>query len=63
MIFNAVGQMAKGIETLAHTVTLLTEENTLRKVNEALSKHQRAKKTRLRQGRALSIEDAENILA
>ena len=64
MIFNAVGQMAKGMETLAHTVTLLTAENkTLRKANEALSKRRRAKKTRLRQGGALSVEDAQDMLA
>jgi len=64
MIFNAVGQMAKGMETLAHTVTLLSAEiDTLRKANEALSKRRRAKKTRLRQGGALSIEDAQDILA
>ena len=56
--------MAKGIEALAHSVTLLSIENrTLWKANEALSKRQRAKKTRVRQGGTLSVEDAQDILA
>lgn len=56
--------MAKGIEILAHEVTLLTAENrNLRKANEALSKRRRAKKTRVRQGSALTVEDAHDILA
>ena len=36
---------------------------TLRKANEALSKCRRAKKNRIRQGGALTIEDARDILA
>ena len=48
-IFPAVKQIAKGIEAMAHLVTLLTAENyTLWKANKALSKRQRAKKTRVR---------------
>lgn len=63
-IFEAVGQMAKGMTTLAHSVTLLTGENhSLRKANEALSKRRRAKKTRVRLGGSLTVEDANNILA
>ena len=63
-IFNAVTQMAKGMEAMAHSVTLLTAENhTLRKANEALSKRRRAKKSRIREGGALTIEDARDILA
>jgi hypothetical protein len=42
---------------------LATEVRTLRKANEALSKRRRAKKTRLRQGEALTVEDAHDILA
>jgi hypothetical protein len=45
-------------------MTLLSAEvRTLRVVNEALSKRRRAKKTRVRQGGALTIEDAQDILA
>jgi hypothetical protein len=42
---------------------LTAENHTLRKANEALSKRRRAKKTRVRQGGALTIEDAHDILA
>jgi hypothetical protein len=42
---------------------LTAANRTLRKANEALSKCRRAKKTRIRQGVALTIEDAHNILA
>ena len=56
--------LAKGTEILAHENTLLAAEvRTLRKVNEALSKRRRAKKTRLREGGALRIEDARDIIA
>jgi hypothetical protein len=45
-------------------MTLLSAEvRTLRKANEALSKRRRAKKTRVRQGGALTIEDAQDVLA
>lgn len=63
-IFSAVKQMAKGMESMAHQNTLLTEElRDLRKANEALSKRRRAKKTRVRQGGTLITEDARDILA
>ena len=63
-IFTTVAALAKGTEILAHEVTLLTAENrTLRKANEALSKRRRAKKNRIRQGGALTVEDANDILA
>ena len=62
-IFTAVKQMAKGMETMAHSVTLLTAENRdLRKANEALSKRRRAKKTRIRQKGTLTTEEARDIL-
>jgi hypothetical protein len=45
-------------------MTLLSAEvRILRAANEALSKRRRAKKTRVRQGGALTIEDAQDILA
>ena len=37
---------------------LITEVNTLHHANEALNKRRRAKKTRLRLGGALNIEEA-----
>ena len=47
-IFDAVGHLAKGVATLAYSVTLLTAENrSLQRANEALSKRRRAKKTRV----------------
>ena len=56
--------MAKGTEILAYKVTLLTAKNrTLCKANKALGKRRRAKKTRVRQGGALTVEDACDILA
>lgn len=63
-IFATVAALAKGTEILAHQNTLLAAEvHTLRKANEALSKRRRAKKNRIRQGGALTIEDAHDILA
>jgi hypothetical protein len=63
-LFATVAALAKGTELLAHQVTLLTAETrTLRKANEALSKRRRAKKNRIRQGGALTVEDAHDILA
>ncbi|KAL1581814.1 hypothetical protein WHR41_09665 [Cladosporium halotolerans] len=63
-IFSAVRQMAKGIEAMAHSVTLLTAENrTLQKANQALSRRRRAKKTRVRHGGALTAQSARGILA
>lgn len=63
-IFSAVRQMAKGVEAMAHSVTLLTAENrTLRKANEALSRRRKAKKSRVRHGSALTAQGAREILA
>jgi hypothetical protein len=42
---------------------LLAEVRILRAANEALSKRRRAKKTRVRQGGALTIEDVQDIIA
>ena len=63
-IFETVVALAKGTEILVHENTLLASEvRTLRKANEALSKRRRAKKTRVRQGGALTVEDVHDILA
>jgi hypothetical protein len=49
---------------MAHKMTLLSAEvHTLRAANKALSKRQRAKKAYVRQEGALTIKDAQNILA
>ena len=54
--------MAKGLEVIAHSVTLPTADNyNFRKANEALSKRRRAKK-RVRQGDTLTVGDARDLL-
>jgi hypothetical protein len=56
--------LAKGTEILAHENTLLAAEvRILRVANEALSKRWRAKKNRIHQGGALTVEDVYDILA
>jgi len=49
---------------MTNEMTLLSAEvRTLRAANEALSKRRRAKKARVRQGDALTVEDAQDIIA
>jgi hypothetical protein len=61
--FSAVGHLAKGTELMAHEMTLLRDRvRTLEKANEAPAKHRRAKKTRVRAGGALSVEDAQDLI-
>ena len=63
-IFKTIAILVKGIELLAYKITLLLAEvYTLRKANKVLSKRRRAKKTRVRQGGALTVEDAQDVLA
>ena len=63
-IFTIVAVLTKGIEILAHKVTLLTAKvQTLYRANKALSKRQRAKKTCICQGGILTIEDTHDIVA
>ena len=63
LIFKIVAVLAKGTELLAHQLTLVTAENhILREANQALSRRRRAKKTRVRQGGALTIQEAQDIL-
>jgi hypothetical protein len=63
-LFETVAALAKGTERMAYEMTLLSAEvRTLRAANEALSKRRRAKKARIRQGGALIVEDAQDILA
>lgn len=63
-MFLAVKQLAKGTELIAHEMTLLRDEvRTLRKANQTLAKRRRAKRTRLQAGGALTIEDAQQLIA
>ena len=63
-IFDAVDQFAKGEKAMMHEVALLRSEvKILRSANEALSKHRRAKKTRVRLGGSLTVGDGEDILS
>jgi hypothetical protein len=63
-LISIVATLVKGTEILVHKNTLLaTEVHILRAANEALSKRRRAKKKRIRQGGALTIEDIYDILA
>ncbi len=59
----AVDQFAKGAKAVIYQVALLREEvSSLRKANEGLSKRRRAKKTRVRLGGSLTIQEAEDLL-
>ena len=63
LIFSAVQQLARGVETLAYSVTLFISKNhNFRKANGAFSKRQRIKKTYIYKGNALTAADARNIL-
>ena len=57
-----MNQLAKGVEAMAHSVTLSAAKNEkFRIANKALSKRRRAKKTRLRQGGLLTTQGAQEI--
>ncbi|KAJ5621159.1 hypothetical protein N7510_005143 [Penicillium lagena] len=61
-IYEAVDQFAKGTSKIMHKLALLQSEvQILRQANEELSKRRRAKKTRLRQGRSLSQQEAQDL--
>lgn len=63
-IYKAVDQISKGAQTMMHEVALLRAEvKSLRQANETLSKRRRAKKTHIRQGGALTVGDAHDLLA
>jgi hypothetical protein len=56
--------LARGIEVLAHEVTLLSAKiYILRLANKALSKRRKAKKTYLRQGSIFPIRDTHDVLS
>ncbi|KAL2015357.1 hypothetical protein VTK56DRAFT_5775 [Thermocarpiscus australiensis] len=59
----AVDQLAKSTTAVMHQVALLRAENaSLRKANEALNKRRRAKKTRVKLGGSLTVQDAQDLL-
>ena len=59
----AVDQLTKGTMAMMHQVALLRSENaSLRKANEALSKRRRAKRTRVQLGGSLAVQDAKDQL-
>ncbi len=63
-MLNAVDQFAKGTIAVMHEMALLrTEVSALRKANEELSKRRRAKKTRIRLGGSLTVQEAQDLLA
>ena len=63
-LFETVTALAKGTERMAHEMTLMSAEvRTLRAANEALSKRRRARKARVCQGGAITVEDAQDIIA
>jgi hypothetical protein len=59
----AVDQLTRGTIAMMHEVALLRSEvSSLRKANKALSKRRIAKRTRIRLGGSLAIQDAHNLL-
>lgn len=59
----AVNQLTRGTTAIMHQVALLrTEVRDLRTANEALSKRRRAKKSRVRQGGSLTVQDGIDLL-
>jgi hypothetical protein len=61
-INEAVDLFAKGLSKISHKMTLMEAEmKELRQANEELSKRRRAKKTRLRQGGSLTLQEAQNL--
>ncbi|KAH8750319.1 hypothetical protein F5883DRAFT_225303 [Diaporthe sp. PMI_573] len=61
---DAVDQLARGAQVMAHSLTMMSEQiRTLQDANAALAKRRRAKRTRVQLGGALSIElEWEGIL-
>ena len=62
-MLTTVDQLTKGTMAMMHQVALLRSENaTLRKANEALSKRRRAKRTRVQLGGSLTVQGAQEEL-
>jgi hypothetical protein len=62
-MLDAVDPFAMGAKVMMHQVALLSAEvSSLRKANEALSKHRKAKRTWVQLGGSLTVQDAEDLL-
>jgi hypothetical protein len=62
-IYAAVDQMAKGMNRIAHEMTLMRDRmRTLEEANLALSKRRKAKKSRLQLGGSLTIKESQQLL-
>ena len=62
-MLTAVDRLAKGIIAVMYEVALLRiEVSALRKANKGLSKRRRAKKTRIRLGGSLTVQEAQDLL-
>jgi hypothetical protein len=62
-IVSAVNQLAKGTKLMAHRITFIEDElQTLQKVNEALTKRRKVKRTHLQAGSTLTIETAQVLI-
>ena len=60
-IIEAIDQFAKGTRGIMHQLALLKSENQmLRAENDTLSRRRRAKKTRLRQGRSMTLAEGQD---
>lgn len=62
-IYGAMDQMLKGASTVMHRMVLMEDRiNQLESANRTLSKRRREKKTRVREGGTLTIEDAKDLI-
>lgn len=62
-IYAAIDQFAKGAQGIMHSVALLKDRVALlEEANHTLSKHRRARKTRVRQGGSLTVQDGQDLL-
>ena len=62
-IFAGIDQIAKGTQQVMHRLALLEGELTsLQRANDALSKRRRAKRTRIKQGGPLSLQEGQSII-
>lgn len=60
-LFSAVDQFTKGTHGMMHKMVLLKEEVTrLREANQLLSRRRRARKTHVRRGGHLTVQDAQD---
>lgn len=62
-IIEAVNRLAKGAQSMAQSLTMMSEQiRTLQDANVALAKGRRAKRTRLQLRGALSIENSQVLV-